>query len=705
VPSSPTRAHEVATPLFPAPAPGRLEARALLGVYTLAIFTGAFLLFLVQPMFSKMVLPLLGGTPAVWNTCLLFFQTALLAGYLYAHLSARWLRPGRQAALHLLVLAAALLTLPITIGDRWATPGTTHPTLWLLALLTASLGLPFFVLSGSGPLLQKWFSHSRHPDAQNPYFLYAASNLGSMVALLSYPVLVEPRLRLGEQSRLWTLGFALLLALTVLCAGLLWRGRDGASVGVADVVGAAGGAGAAESAITIRRRVRWVLLAFAASSLLLGVTTYITTDIAAVPLLWAIPLALYLLTFVLVFARRQLVPHRLAVRAQPWLVVPAVLLMVWGVRTAATPTFLLHLAAFFVTALVCHGELARDRPPARRLTEFYLLLSLGGALGGAFNTLAAPQLFHSIAEYPLVLALACVAFREQPVRFGLGLGALLAVGLALRPGPDEVLFRDRTFFGTHRVVVRDGGAVHALMHGTTLHGTQRQEPARRLEITTYYHREGPLGQIFEVLRSRTPAGRVGVVGLGTGSMACYGTAGEAWTFFEIDPVVERIAREPHLFTFLRDCAPEVDVVLGDARLTLARRPPGEFDLLVIDAFNSDAIPVHLLTRESLALYLDRLAPGGLLALHVTNRHLELEPVLAGLQWSLGAAALYTWQRPRPNDEGASSASAAMWGVFAREPEDLGELAADPRWRAPVLEAGVRVWTDDFANLLAVFRWR
>jgi SAM-dependent methyltransferase len=754
----------------PVAAPSVLESRALLGAYTLAIFTSALLLFMVQPMFSKMVLPLLGGTPAVWNTCMLFFQTALLAGYLYAHLSTRWLGIRRQAVLHLVILAAALLTLPITISERWASPSAAYPTLWLLALLTASLGLPFFILSSSGPLFQKWFSYTGHREAHNPYFLYAASNLGSMLALLSYPVLVEPRLRLAEQTWLWTVGFGVLLALAAVCAGLLWRGHRlhaaaGAGGGAAVERGAETTAHAQEG-ITGRRRLRWVLLAFAASSLLLGVTTYITTDIAAVPLLWVIPLALYLLTFILVFARRQLFPHWLAVRVQPFLVIPLVLLLFWGVKAGATPLFLLHLAAFFVTVLVCHGELARDRPPVRYLTEFYLLISVGGALGGVFNTLVAPHLFDTIAEYPLILVLACLlrpalapephtrqqrrldlllpaaigvaagaavfgqarelfstsltvllvvsiplallclSFNERPLRFGLGLGALLLVGLGLRPGLDEVIFRDRTFFGTHAVAVREGGSVHALMHGTTLHGTQLRDPSRRLEITTYYHREGPVGQIFAVLHGRAPSNRVGVVGLGTGSIACYGRDGEAWTYFEIDPVVERIARDPRYFTFLRDCAPEVDVVLGDARLTLGHQPQGEFDLLIIDAFSSDAIPLHLLTREAVALYLEKLAPGGVLAFHVSNRHLDLEPVLASLQHSLGVTALYTRHNPERSDTGGPVvASPSAWSVFARSSGDLGELLADGKWRAPAAKFGFRVWTDDFANILSIYKWR
>jgi hypothetical protein len=757
------------TDLQPAVAPslayavdGR-RARTLLAVYTAAIFTSAFLLFLVQPMFSKQVLPLLGGTPAVWNTCMLFFQSTLLAGYLYAHLVTRWLPGRRQVGLHLAVLALAALTLPIGVAGGWTSPSPGYPTLWLLGLLAVSIGAPFFVLSSSGPLLQKWFSGTAHPDARNPYFLYAASNLGSMIALLGYPLLVEPRWGVAEQARAWGHGFWLLVALSAACAWL-WRAGAGAAADAPTWSAAADPAPGAEP-LTAARRARWVLLAFAPSSLLLGVTTYITTDVAAVPLLWVIPLALYLLTFIVAFARRPPVPHAAALRLQPFLVIPLVILMFWGMRVGMTAMFGLNLAAFFVTALVCHGELARDRPAVLHLTEFYLLLALGGALGGAFNVLVAPHLFTSIAEYPLVLVLACLlrprprpaggergrslrdvgfplalgaaaagvtllrtaavvgdvrlvllpasialavsllAFADRPVRFGLGLGAVLLAAAMLPAETGAVLHAERTFFGTHRVAAKDGGAHHVLIHGTTVHGAQFRDPARSRVVTSYYHAAGPLGQLFDHLRERGRTGRVAVVGLGTGAMACHGRAGERWTFFEIDPAVVRIARDPRFFTFLRDCPPGVDVVLGDARLTLAGQPAGAFDLLVVDAFSSDAIPAHLLTREALTLYLERLAPGGVLALHLSNRHLDLEPVVARLQHALGADALITRQSPDEDQRRDALAAGSIWAVLAADAGRVQGLAGDPRWRAPFARPGVGLWTDDFIHLLRVYRGR
>jgi hypothetical protein len=741
------------------PLAGPRRPALLLAVFTVAIFVSAFLLFLVQPMFSKMVLPLMGGTPAVWNTAMLFFQMVLLGGYLYAHLTTRWLGIRRQVGLHLLILAVAFLTLPIGVGAGWSEPPVTWPTLWLLGLLAASLGLPFFILSSSGPLFQRWFSLTGHADAENPYFLYAASNLGSMVALLGYPVLIEPFFRLADQTLLWTWGFAGLFALCAACALLAVRGAAAARIPIA-----ADPRAAFDYGLPVRRQARWVLLAFAASSLLLGVTTYVTTDIAAVPLLWVIPLALYLLTFIIVFARRVWIPHGLAVRLQPFLVIPLAILMFWGTRGGHTWLFGLHLAAFFVTVLVCHGELARDRPPVRHLTHFYLLISVGGALGGAFNTLVAPHLFRSVAEYPLVLvlalllrprydardssrarrldlvmplalgavaativlthvrewfeaspavmllpsvvlAVAILSANERPVRFGLAMGALLLAGLGVRAALDDTLHRERTFFGTHEVLAREGGARHALYHGTTLHGVQIQDPELRLEPTTYYHRGGPVGQIVDAVRRGRGAVRAGIVGLGTGAIACHGAPGERWIYYEIDPEVVRIARDPALFTFLRDCHPETDVVLGDARITLARTQPGSYDLLVIDAFSSDAIPVHLLTREAVAMYMDRLAPGGVLALHISNRHLRLEPVVAAAAETLGVAARITRQSPAPAEAERFAATSSIWAVLAREPGDLGPLLQEPRWTEPARSPRVPAWTDDYAGILRVFIWQ
>ncbi len=534
---------------------------------------------------------------------------------------------------------------------------------WLLALMAATVGPPFFVLAGTGPLLQRWFARTGHRDAGDPYFLYAASNLGSALALLGYPFLLEPRLRLAEQSLAWTLGYALLGVLVAACAGVGLRGRG--------AVAAAEPAGEEEreaAPVTVRERALWTALAFAPSSLLLSVTTYITTDIAAAPLFWVVPLALYLLTFTVAFARRPVLPHAWMVRLQPVPVVAVAVITFLSLDYAATLVVPLHLAAFFLTAMVCHGELARRRPAVRHLTEFYLWISVGGVLGGAFNVLLAPVLFDHVVEYgiamgaacalrprrrgerglaarvldwgvPLVflgvlaaivrspvfaspsvdlafaatagfVAVACILLARWPLRFGLAVGAVLVLGVLHEQRSGRVLLAERTFFGRYTVLaVSDGGAYHSLVHGTTLHGAQSMVPGLRREPLTYYRRGGPLGQVFASLPAR-PGRQVAVVGLGTGTSAAYGAPGERWTYFEIDPAVVRIARDPRYFTYLADSRARTEVALGDARLSLARAPDASFDLILLDAFSSDAIPVHLMTREALDLYLRKLRPGG-----------------------------------------------------------------------------------------------
>ena len=746
----------------------RSSSRFLLGLFASATFASALLLFLVQPMFAKQVLPLLGGTSAVWNTSMLFFQAMLLAGYLYAHLSTRWLGVRRQARVHLVLAACSLLALPIGASRGWSPPVEISPVPWLLLLLAVSIGFPFFVLSSSSPLLQKWFSETGHQDASNPYFLYAASNLGSFAALLGYPLLVEPALRLTQQNWVWSIGYGCLVALLGGCALLLVRRRSPAVALNAGVDPVAPHAYPSETPVVSNaRRGFWVLLSFAPSSLLLGVTQYLTTDIAAIPLLWILPLALYLLTFVIVFARHPVLRHEAVVRLQPRVVVPLVVLMAWGFAKPIWVFFPLHLAVFFITALVCHGELAKRRPPVSHLTEFYLWVSVGGVLGGVFNVLVAPAVFDTVLEYPLALALACalrprlvpdhprerrldlvlpavlglmlvsllfgwgghplalekpavaivvavvsvvvarlcLRFSSRPVRFGLAIGVVLLVGAqaeALRNGYFHV---ERTFFGVHRVKRDAEQGYQMLVHGTTLHGGQSLAPHRRLEPLTYYGTDGPLGQVFAALEPPPGRRRVAVVGLGTGTIACYGAPGEQWRYYEIDPAVERIARDPRYFTYLRDCPPSVEVVLGDARQSLMDAPDQQYDLIVLDAFSSDAIPVHLLTREALALYLAKLAPGGLLAFHISNLHLDLEPVLAKLAADAGPTA-----RIRPDVAVTAERSAALkspstWVVLARREADLRSLVNDPRWRSLTRAEEARIWTDNYSDILSVLRGR
>jgi hypothetical protein len=744
----------------------------------MTLFVNAALLFAVQPMFSKMVLPLFGGTPSVWNTCMLFFQTALLCGYLYAHVTTRWLDVRRQSYLQLALFALTFLTLPVAVASGWRPNGSEMPVWWLAALLAVSLGAPFFMLSTGAPLLQRWFSESGHPAAANPYFLYAASNLGSMVALLAYPALIEPRLRLAQQSHLWTVGYVVLAVLIAVCAFVVRQRMVGgslvasgapqpvsadATVADMDAFNAIPAAPAAVPAerLTTWRRVRWVLLSFVPSSLLMAVTTYLATDVASIPLLWIVPLAIYLLTFVIVFARRFVIfRHAFAVWLQPpFLLILAVsiALMMQRSVTALAPT---HLAAFFLTALVCHGELARDRPSVAHLTEFYLWISVGGMLGGIFNVLIAPHVFDSVLEYPIALvvaaalrptlvprrpidraldvilpvivcvtivmlmragfppvswgdrapvwifgvyAIAILFFQRHPVRFALGVAAIF-VGATLGRGVDKtLLFRGRSFFGVYRVMAYPKH--HALQNGTTTHGGQSSYPQFATEPLTYYHRDGPLGQSFAWLMRKNPDRRVAIVGLGTGTVACYGRPNETWTFYEIDPLIERIAFNPKYFSYLRDCPPTKRIVIGDARLSLAQAPDSSYDFIVLDAFSSDAIPIHLMTREALQLYLKKLAPGGSIAFHISNRYLDLEPVVVGLARDARVAGIVGADTAITPEQTMSFKMNSKWIVLSRSAKDHALLALQPGWRVLAPTSDIGLWTDDFSNVLSVFRWR
>ena len=731
--------------------------------FAITLLVSATLLFVVQPMFAKMVLPLLGGTPSVWNTCMVFYQAVLLGGYVYAHVTTRLLGPRRQAVLHTAVLALPWLVLPIVVTESWTPPPQANPIPWLLLLLSVSVGLPFFVVSASAPMLQAWFADTGHPAAKDPYFLYAASNLGSMIALLAYPVLLEPSLRLAQQTWLWAAGYGLLMLLTIGCAVLLlWCSPRQAQRPKQEVERVPDEPSLADP--TWRQRLRWLALSFAPSSLLLGVTTHISTDIAAVPLLWVIPLALYLLTFVLVFARRTLVKHAWMLRTEPYFVVLLTTLFFFNTAKWIWMLLLLHLATFFVVAMVCHGELARMRPKASRLTEFYLWMSVGGVLGGLLNALVAPNLFPTVIEYPLVIVVASmlrptarpaarptrarwldfalpaglavglgalvlglqaaevampvaavlaivapvalVAFGSQgrPIRFGLGVGAILIVALLSSEKERGVLSVERNFFGVIRVRHDRRFNTNNLVHGSTNHGMQSRDPKRRDQPLSYYHRTGPLGEVFQMLADQRPAREIGVIGLGTGSIAAYGEPGQRITYYEIDPAVLQIARDPRYFTFLRDQKAELEVVLGDARLTLAKAPNARYDLLILDAFSSDAIPVHLVTREALALYLEKLAEHGLLALHISNRYLDLAPVLGNLAADAGVVCRIRKDANVSSAERKEGKLSSCWVVMARRPDDLGTLSEDPNWKPLLAEPDAPLWSDDFSNILAVMRW-
>jgi hypothetical protein len=1008
--------------------------RGTVVVFTLTLFCSAALLFFVELMIGKMILPKFGGTPAVWNTCMVFFQSVLLAGYAYAHVFTDRLTPRRQTQVQLILLALPLVLfmLPIRIDDSWAPKGEDYPALGVLWLLTIAIGLPFFIISTSAPLLSKWFASTGDPAARDPYFLYAASNVGSMVGLFAYPLAVEPMLGLEAQSWFWAAGYVVLLALTLWCASQVWRAEalmpelvpgglagkkalegeeedDEDSAGVAvkkkqrkrrkgrkedresitrtpdaeimppaeSMTTAAAPDLIAGTRPTLRRYLDWILLAFVPSSLMLAVTTYLTTDIASMPLLWVLPLGLYLLTFIVVFARfdwlhspfwtdtalfvfgpnlaallgnkvRNFGLHGAMVLLFPVVVLLLVFLMVSGINVGSIWwAFLLHLSALFVVSMVCHGELARTRPAPQYLTGFYLCMSAGGVLGGMFNALAAPLLFNSVAEYPIVLVVGCLllppfesdsesklnywidiglavalgigaayalwkltteqhfllpsqshmlggsdmafiiivvaalggllsypllskhdrlarsldvglplalailstqlflrspfrnmhellstlsgtlglessrlltvltfglpvalcyGFAERPIRFGLGVAAIFVAGVFTSglPSdremaahnfykfagfvPDEVnvtnsvdvlLHQERSFFGVLKVEDRmaitrlmgeDGkpygvpiGNFARLLHGTTLHGEQRrnsmvsqvhaammalstpdpiaaatvaftaqQELAdQRDEALTYYHRTGPIGQVYSAWCPRGSKCDVAFIGLGTGTMATYVEPGQHADFYEIDSAVVRLASDPQYFTYLHDCRGAYDIRLGDARLKLREADPHKYRVIVVDAFSSDAIPVHLITKEAVQLYFDKLEPDGIVAIHISNRHLRLGPVLGNIAKALGKTSLREWD----NDDQYAGKNTSDWVVMGNNRKALAPLL-DRKWS--VIDVGTAnlflgmigpvscvpnafsnyygwedlkpepeqsLWTDDFSNILSVLRWR
>jgi hypothetical protein len=736
------------------------QRRALLATLTAAIFVSAALLFAVQPMFTKMVLPRLGGAPSVWSVAMVFFQAALLAGYGYAHLLTRY-APGRASVvIHLLVMIAACLALPLHIATGWGKPPEVGEAFWLLGLFAVSIGLPFFALAANSPLLQAWFARTDHPAAKDPYFLYAASNVGSFLALLAYPTMIEPLIRLSDQTRYWSAGFVVLIILIAGCGVLLWR-APGQSQG-AQVDGDTDAA-APTPAPTWRDVGSWVALAAVPAGLLVAVTAHISTDVAAVPLLWVLPLALYLATFVIVFARRPIIPHWLVVNVQPLFILGLVAVLIFEPVKVMVGLIAIHIAVFFVCALMCHGELARRRPPARHLTSFYMWMSAGGMVGGIAAGLAAPYLFNWIAEYPILIALAVLcrpglalpqSRGDQIVFFGAVAVAMLAL-IAFRVFNVEVeesiynvvviallavtvlFWRDplpfaaiiafvllgnhyllevngtrtvRSFFGVAKITESTDGRFRLLSHGTTLHGGQRIRDTNgnplfgRPDPIMYYYDGSALAQVLDAARKSEGASiSYAVIGLGAGTLACRAEPNDTVHYYEIDPAIIRIAHDPELFTFLSECLPEVSIILGDARLTLADAPDASYDAIIVDAFSSDAIPIHLLTREAMAIYLQKLKPHGVVAIHVSNRHLELASVVAGIAAANGAVT-------RVNDGGDATENDAEYmfigtvAVVARSDEDFGPIANSQFWETREPDPNQWVWTDDYSNIVgAVLR--
>jgi spermidine synthase len=690
----------------------------LVWVYGAWSFLASLLIFWVELMVAKMLLPRFGGSPSVWNTALVFFQVNLLAGYAGAHFLAR-LDGRRHKLVQVGLVAVPALTLPIALPALLDGQGLA-PAVAVLAALTLMVGAPFFALSTSTPTLQAWFAHSSHLRASDPYFLYALSNVGSLIGLLGYPTIIERALPLRAQTTWWAIGYGVFALLTVWGARLVGRWDSPPAL----VIG---------ERPTLRRRMRWAAVAFVPSLALLGVTRHISTDVAAFPLLWTIPLALYLASFVLTFRDDGARWTRLGEWGVRILIVPAALGVLYPNLLWLTIT--VPLALLTAVSLAAHGRVYRDRPSTHSLTDFYLWVSIGGAAGGLFASLVAPLVFDFIVEYPLTLVLAALlagpAVRHHAPDRRLLVGvvvAAIAAGVVATDSETQllalavagvvvvvwgnwktlalgvaailiasslgetsyVLTTERTFFGVYRV--HEASGFRYLMSGNTLHGAQLVEQDPTIPVS-YYHSDGPAGDMFQALPGR--AHDIGIVGLGVGSLTAYGESGDRLTYYEIDPVVEDLARDQRFFTYLSGSDAIVDVVIGDGRLELERLGPSH-DLIVIDAFSSDAIPVHLLTLEAFQSYFESLDPGGALLVHVSNRHLDLEPVVGRIAEELGATARIRDYTPGP---GVDWSSPSRWVVVeqANAPLDLPET-----W--VLAEVGDTLWTDDYSNILSVVDW-
>jgi hypothetical protein len=858
-------------------------------LFAATLFVSAFLLFLVQPLIAQMILPLLGGTPAVWNTCMVFFQAALLAGYAYTHSATTYMPVKRQTLVQGgLLLLPLIFVLPFTIGD-W-TPATEVNPIWsVLYILLLVVGLPFFVVATSAPLLQRWFSSTGHPSAKDPYFLYGASNFGSMLALLSYPFFFQRLFELPDMAWVWTMVYGVLVVLVGICAFVVWRasapavllaaGSDAPPVplpvaeaqqSITRRVGrqrvkpalmptVAPVAKDIERELTWPRRLRWIALAAAPSSLMLGVTTYMSTDIAPIPLMWIIPLSLYLLSFILVFARWPVpwtgTPHRIFVYLQPLalLTLGMIAFGAWNVNLMWT--ILAHLTAFFACVMVCHGELAKDRPPARQLTEFYLWMSVGGVLGGIFNSLIAPLIFKSIIEYFLVLlvvlflrpqthfwawirrkpepaddhgweeylldigyaaclgllayallrlslsqtfwrprnetaetydfarylwdkyesmfgmprrtayswarwtellliegipAVICLAFGGRPLRLGLGVVGLFAVNyFMLYAGETEYIYQNRSFFSVQRVRQdkSKNGTYNVLIHGGIDHGRQNMDPAVRDQPISYFYPTNPIGQVFTKLKEMDPSPPFAVIGLGTGTLASYANKGQTAHIYEIDPAVLHLS-EPleggqTYFYYLQDAKKRgvnLEVILGDGRLMLKKAPPRFYQVLVVDAFSSDAIPTHLMTKQAIEMYLTKLKDDGIMIFNITNRYIRLAPVLADLAKEFNLICL---QQSDGYDSRIPDKFSSDWVIIFRKRSDTKQMAMDAaltvsgivpgnistmpwagigaapsldwpqglpqqldptRWERPA-PGGWRVWTDSYVDPIRAMNWK
>lgn len=737
------------------------SAGQLVFVFTVSIFLSATLLFSVQPMFSKLVLPLLGGSSNVWNTAMVFFQSMLLLGYIYAHLISKYFTLRNQVLIHVTLLFAGLVFLPLSIAQDWVVPTGGTPIFWLLGLFSVSIGVPFFAISANAPLFQSWFSKTDHKQASDPYFLYAASNAGSLLTLCAYPVVIEPNLLLDTQTSSWTVGYAILIACIVLCGvfALLHKVETQKDLSKTASVKASHSA-LSPKPIALKTALFWVFLAFIPSSLMLGVTSYMTNNIASAPFLWIIPLALYLLTFVIVFARKPIVKFN----QLQWLFPTVLIVAIFFPIVKSVPhiiSILVALSIYFLVTLYCHSRLVESRPHAEKLTQFYILMSLGGVLGGIFNALVAPMIFNDIYEYLIVLWLAgCVmAFdkggfktpSKQSLAFitaylVMGVCTILAslkmiensylivlvlvVGFGflimkrLKHSADSVLFhcsalivlvfmslsseyvyKERSFYSTIKIntEVKDGVIARGFLHGDTIHNYQLLDEAHATVPLAYYAEGNTFDQVVDAIRVQKPTMDIAVIGLGAGAMACFEQPGDNWTYFEIDPAVVKMAKNTSLFSYLDRCSPNADIRIGDARMAIQDLAKGSQDVIIVDAFSSDSIPVHLVTREALAIYRDYLKEDGVIFFHTSNRVMDVSSVVARLADDIG------WDKQIISVKSLDSHPFKAFvnsstGVIIGPKEAMASLTQDKAdWHEFEAHELVKLWTDDYSSILGPIR--
>jgi SAM-dependent methyltransferase len=737
----------------------KTHTRTTLLFFAPTIFLSAFLLFVCEPMVGKMMLPLLGGAASVWITCLLFFQLMLLLGYGYAHALERLAGVQTQMLVHAGLMLAAVFFLPIQFATRPDASASTHPTLWLLGMLIRSLGIPFCIVSTTAPLLQNWLSKTSSASGRDPYFLYAVSNAGSLLALLAYPLAMEPRWGVRVQSSGWAVAYGVLLLLVIGAARLVWTNLDGSPPKAVTN----GSPSNVADKMSWRIRLFWLAAAFVPSGLMLAVTNHMLLNLASVPFLWVIPLAIYLITFMIAFARRLRLSPRIVSA-----IVPIVLLVLFPLVAVSRPVgshtlwYVLgsHMLVLFAGALLCHTALASRRPDTRQLTEFYFWIALGGALGGIFVAAIAPFVFSTVIEYPLLVAmiaffrdtrerdpkinwgdwiypavmglliagtwylfkwasvdvtedmktslsvdavivLAAFLARKRRIRFALVLVVLLAGYRLALPGfldDYQILKISRDFFGIKKVVYDVDSNMRKLLHGDTLHGLESMDSTLAGQPLSYYHETGPVGDVMKLISGR-PNQHVAVVGLGTATMAAWALPGRHITFFDIDPQVYDIAH--NFFTYLRRCGNNCNVVIGDGRLSIEKTPDDEFEVLMLDAFSSDSIPAHLVSREAVRLYLKKLKPDGLILFHVSNRYMDVESLASAVALDAGLKGLVRYD----DDEEARGKTSSDYVVVARHSEDLGELNESENWTEIERPAKVQPWTDDYSNMMAIVRRR